>query len=176
MFGIQDFSPQRILTVYQEKEPIIVRRSPVSRRYHEMLQVRSRMEQGELIDVIAAEKGISSKTLTRHMSLLSLPEEKQTLLKHDDPSIHDWPIREAIQAGSDRERWLLLVKSLDSAERWAKLLTKGIKQAEIARREGLSRARVCQLIRLNQLDPSVKALIRKGDERYYGISLYQVWQ
>ena len=56
------------------------------------------------------------------------------------------------------------------------MLTEGINQAEIARREGLSRARVCQLIRLNQLDPSVKALIREGDERYYGISLYQVWQ
>ena len=108
--------------------------------------------------------------------MLSLPEEKQALLKRDDTSIHDWPIREAIQAGSDRERWLLLVKSLDSAERWATMLTEGINQAEIARREGLSRARVCQLIRLNQLDPSVKALIREGDERYYGISLYQVWQ
>ena len=68
-----------------------------------MLQVRSRMEQGELIDVIAAEKGISSKTLTRHMSLLSLLEEQQALFERDDPLINDWLIREAIQVGSDRE-------------------------------------------------------------------------
>ena len=175
LFGIKDFTPQRIFTAYRDREPIMIKRSPLSRRYHEMLEVRARIEQGESMRDIAAERGVSARALARHLSLLSLPEEKRRLVERDDLSIRDWPIRDAIMEGATHERWLLLVKSLDSAERWMKLVDKGVSQAHIARQEGMTRARVCQLIRLARLDDIVKGLIRSGDARYYGVSLREVW-
>ena len=48
--------------------------------------------------------------------------------------------------------------------KWTQLLNSGISQADIARSEGMTRARVCQLIRLNQLDKKTKRQIRRRDE------------
>ena len=65
-----------------------------------MIDVRARIEQGEAIKEIASERGISAKALRRHLSLLSLLEEKRRLVERDDLSIRNWPIRDAITVGA----------------------------------------------------------------------------
>ena len=175
LFEIQDYSLQRIFVAYQEGERVEVHVSPLCRRYREVRAIQARLDGGESLEAIAQERCITRPALNRHMALLKLPEEQQRLINRDDPSIHNWPIRDAIKAGSDHERWLLLVQTLDTAERWAELIESGVSQTEIGRREGITRARVCQLIRLSGLDQDVKAQIRDRDDAYYGKSLRQVW-
>ena len=108
------------------------------------------------------------------MPLLKLPKDKQELILNDDPAIQHWQVRSAVQAGSNHERWHLLVKNLDAAEQWQKLINQGTTQSHIAKTEGITKARVCQLIRLTDLDDQVKKAIREGDKAYYGMSLRQV--
>ena len=108
------------------------------------------------------------------MSLLSLPEDQQERLKNDDPAIRNLSIRDAIQAGSAHERWKIMIHQLDNAESWSHQIRKGDNQSTIARREGITRARVCQLLRLNDLSHSQKKLMRQGDQKYYGISIKEL--
>ena len=45
-------------------------------------------------------------------------------------------------------------------------MKQGVSQVDLAKEAGITRARVCQLVRLSDLSSKVKILIRKGDELY----------
>ena len=54
---------------------------------------------------------------------------------------------------------------------WRALLTQGYTQTMIATEEGLTRARVCQLMKLLRLDKEVWNGVMRGDEVYMGVSI-----
>ena len=107
--------------------------------------------------------------LKRVTKLLSLPSDQLKLIESDDPAIQSLNFRDAIVIAHKHEQWTKLANEINNADKWTQLLNRGISQANIARSEGMTRARVCQLIRLNQ-----KQLIRRRDERYYGVTLKEV--
>ena len=108
--------------------------------------------------------------------LLSLPSDQLKLIESDDPAIQSLNFRDAIVIAHKHEQWTKLANAIKNADKWTQLLNSGISQANIARSEGMTRARVCQLIRLNQLDEKIKRLIRRRDERYYGVTLKEVME
>jgi hypothetical protein len=64
-----------------------------------------------------------------------------------------------------------LAESLARVDGWAVDLAGGLKKSEIARREGLTRARVTQLMKLVHLPDSVKAGVKAGDDAFAGWSI-----
>jgi len=52
-------------------------------------------------------------------------------------------------------------------------LAGGLKKSEIARREGLTRARVTQLMKLVHLPDEVKTGVKAGDDSFSGWSIRQ---
>jgi hypothetical protein len=149
--------------------------SLICERLREAKALRAKLDQGMSYEVLAKQKGITTHHLKRVIKLLNLPPEKIKLIEQDDPSIQTLNFRTALAEAHKHEQWLNLVKALDNADRWRVELSKGVSQADIARTEGLTRARVCQLLRLNSLDSLAKRQIRSGDERYYGFSLREIW-
>ena len=149
--------------------------SLICERLREAKALKAKLDQDETYESLAKQKGITIHHLKRVIKLLNLPPEKLKLIEQDDPSIQTLNFRTALAEAHKHEQWLNLVKALDNADRWRVELSKGVSQADIARTEGLTRARVCQLLRLNSLDSVVKQRIRSGDVRYYGVSLREVW-
>lgn len=149
--------------------------SLICERLREAKALKAKLDQGMSYETLAKQKGTSVKQFKRILKLLNLPPEKLKLIEQDDPSIQTLNFRTALAEAHKHEQWLNLVKALDNAYRWHVELSKGVSQADIARSEGLTRARVCQLLRLNGLDSVAKRQIRSGDERYYGVSLRDVW-
>ena len=149
--------------------------SLICERLREAKALKAKLDQGETYETLAKQKGTSVKHFKRILKLLNLPPEKLKLIEQDDPSIQSLNFRTALAEAHKHEQWLSLAKALDNTDRWRVELNKGVSQADIARAEGLNRARLCQLLRLNSLDSVAKHQIRSGDERYYGVSLREVW-
>ena len=65
-------------------------------------------------------------------------------------------------------------KALKTALRWQSIIDEeGVNRAEIALREGLTRARVTQLMKLVHLPDEVRAGVKAGDESFAGWSIRQ---
>ena len=65
-------------------------------------------------------------------------------------------------------------KALVRAMEWQKVIeAEGIDRAEIARRNGYTRARVTQLMKLVHLPDEVRAGVKAGDESFAGWSIRQ---
>jgi hypothetical protein len=65
------------------------------------------------------------------------------------------------------------VDALAKVELWAVDLAGGLKKSEIARREGLTRARVTQLMKLTALPDEVRQGVKSGDECFSEWSIRQ---
>ena len=66
-----------------------------------------------------------------------------------------------------------LAETLARVDDWAVDLAGGLKKSEIARREGLTRARVTQLMKLVNLPDEVKTGVKAGDGSFAGWSIRQ---
>ena len=62
-------------------------------------------------------------------------------------------------------------KTFERVLHWRALLSRGYSQSMIAAEEDLTRARVCQLMKLLRLDKEVWEGVMRGDEAYMGVSL-----
>ena len=91
-----------------------------------------------------------------------LTQKTQELILDNDPSI-----REAHAYQS----WLGVRETFERVMHWRALLSHGYSQSMIAVEEGLTRARVCQLMKLLQLGEEVWSGVMEGDESYMGVSL-----
>ena len=69
------------------------------------------------------------------------------------------------------QSWLRMRETFERVRHWRVLLSRGYSQSMIAAEEGLTRARVCQLMKLLQLGDEVWSGVMEGDESYMGVSL-----
>lgn len=109
--------------------------------------------------------------LNKLMSLLGLPENRQRLILENDPSIRDLSVKEALKEANGYRSWIALRETFERVMHWRALLSQGYTQSMIAREERLTRARVCQLMKLLRLDEEIWAGVMRGDDVYMGVSI-----
>ena len=80
-------------------------------------------------------------------------------------------IRDALKEAHAYQSWLGVRETFERVMHWRALLSHGYSQSMIAVEEGLTRARVCQLMKLLQLGDEVWSGVMEGDESYMGVSL-----
>ena len=165
------YDEQRHLAEEELPQPV----SQICERLREARSIEVELAQGASLDEVAQARGVTTSHLKRVTKLLKLPAERLEQIERDDPLIQSLNFRTALVEAQRHQQWLKLVTALDRADRWVEELASGSSQAEIASSEGITRARVCQLIRLSELDRGVKQMIREKDERYYGVSLREIW-
>ena len=66
-----------------------------------------------------------------------------------------------------------LAEALTRVDQWEIDLAGGLRQSDIARREGLTRARVTQLMKLVDLPADVRSGVKAGDESFADWSIRQ---
>ena len=89
----------------------------------------------------------------------------------NDPAIREVSIREALKEAHTYQSWLKMKATFERVLHWRALLSRGYSQSMIAAEEGLTRARVCQLMKLIQLGDEVWSGVMEGDESYRGVSI-----
>ena len=148
--------------------------SSICKRLMEAKTIQKELSEGRSHQDVASQRGVSISHLKKVLKLLKLPSAKRKLIENDDPVIHSLSFKQALAEAHKHEQWLSLVKALDHADHWREQMKQGVSQVDLAKEAGITRARVCQLVRLSDLSSKVKILIRKGDELYYGISLREI--
>ena len=123
---------------------------------------QAELDSGVQISEIAQTEGIKIKRVTELLWLTSLPEEVVNKIKRGDEEVADWSINQAISKARKIHKRRAVTKILDQVDIWQCQINQGVKKAEIARREGLTRARVTQLMTLSRLPKDIRREIDEG--------------
>ena len=168
---IKTFSYTNIIKAHENQRLTWLDVCPLTRR---LLQVRlwnKELKEGLSLDCLARREEVEPKRIMRLIGLLNLPEDKQELILNNDPSIRELSIRDALKEAHTYQSWLKMRETFERVRRWLALLARGYSQSMIAAEEDLTRARVCQLMKLLRLDKEVWNGVMRGDEAYMGVSL-----
>jgi hypothetical protein len=168
---IRDFTHKRLVEAHENQRLTWLDVCPITRRLMQMRQWKEELDQGLDLKCLAQREGVEPKRIAQLLCLLKLPNSKKELILNNDPSIREMSIRQAIKEANAYQSWLDLTETLGKVKSWHTLIAKGHSQSMIAAEEGLTRARVCQLMKLTSLDHEIKKGIMRGDREYMGISI-----
>ena len=168
---IKDFTHKRIVKAHEDQMLTWLDVCPLTRRLLQMKRWEEELSAGLTLDCLAKREGVEPERVDRLMNLLNLPEERQALILDNDPSIREVSIRDALKEAHTYQSWLRMRETFERVLHWRALLSRGYSQSMIAAEEGLTRARVCQLMKLLQLGDEVWSGVMEGDESYMGVSL-----
>jgi len=158
---------------YERRDEPVVEVSPICQRLREVRMAQGFMDEGLSLKQAARRLMVTAEHLRKQLGLLKLPEETLALIERDDPQIREMCARETLKQINRFERWQRTLETVDRAFGWAEELKMGATQAEIAQREGMTRARVCQLLKLSTLSAEQVEGLRTR-RLLYGVSLSQV--
>ena len=128
-------------------------------------------DSGAQLSEIAQAEGIEIKRVTELLWLTSLPEEVVNKIKRGDSEVAEWSINQAITEARRAHKRSAVREVLEQVDAWQRQINQGVKRSEIARREGLTRARVTQLMKLSRLPKEVRRQIDEelGEDEVYSI-------
>ena len=145
---IKHFTHKRIVKAHEDQRLTWLDVCPLTRRLLQMKRWEEELREGLTLDCLAEREGVERERVERLMGLLNLPEERQELILNNEPSIREVSIRDALKEAHAYQSWLGVRETFERVMHWRALLSHGYSQSRIAVEEGLTRARVCQLMKL----------------------------
>lgn len=132
-------------------------------RIHTSIDWQRQIDHGIKKSQIALEVGFTTKRVSELMWLAKLPSNIIQKIKTGHQDYKEWSISQAIKEARRLHKRNEVHKTLKLVSRWRKLLENGMKKSEIARREGLTKARITQLMKLAELPPDRLAQIQSWE-------------
>ena len=124
---------------------------------------QSRLDAGDTMEMIAQEKGMKVKRVSELLWLAKLPAKIVRKIEHGDDEVADWGLDKAIGEARRLEKLRELKGAFRKVERWKGMMARGWSRARIAKHEGISRARVTQLMKLENVPDEMRMDILQGN-------------
>ena len=157
--------PKRLRTNRKPSKQITQLKSPtLIDRIEQSLTWQTLLENGSTKSQIAKRAGIKTKRITELLWLAKLPKSIIEKIRSGHHDYAEWSTNQAIKESCRLYKINEVQETIKKVQKWKKLIAQGVHKAEIARREGYSRARVTQLMKLADFNPDTLDQVQHSEK------------